>query len=40
VITTEGPDLPTGADDDATFLRFPGAPPTVGPNKVAVGAKQ
>jgi hypothetical protein len=39
VVPAEGPDLPTNPDED-TFLRFPGAPPTVGPNKAAVGAKQ
>src|SRR5262249_40365865 len=39
VIATQGPDLPTSADDEPTFLRFPGELPTVGPNKVAVGAR-
>jgi serine/threonine protein kinase len=40
VMPASGPDLPTNADDDAAFLRFPGAPPTVGPNKVPVGARR
>jgi tRNA A-37 threonylcarbamoyl transferase component Bud32 len=37
-VAAEAPDLPTDPDDDATFLRAP-TPPTVGPNKVAVGAR-
>ncbi|HJZ53676.1 MAG TPA: protein kinase [Gemmataceae bacterium] len=39
-VKADGPDLPApNPADDATFLRFPsGAGPTVGPNKVRVGA--
>ena len=35
----DSPDLPPpNPEDNATFLRFPGGQPEVGPNKVKVGA--